>query len=112
VKLRYLKLIAVCVGIAMVFGASTQLVAQKKSSKSDIVRYDGRVTNVSKDKSLLTIQSKSGPLQITYTAKTTFTYRNKPGTVDDVKEGRRVIVLLDATQKDKLVAARIDVRDK
>jgi hypothetical protein len=46
-----------------------------------------------------------------YTEKTQFTDRNKAAKLEEVKEGRRVIVLGHTNDKNVLVATRIDVRD-
>ncbi len=103
--------LAVCVGVALVFALATQAVAQeKKAAKKEPIRYSGRINILSKDAKTITIQAKTGVLAIKYTDATKFTYRNKPGTIDDAKEGRRVIVLLDPAQKD-MVAVRVDVRE-
>jgi hypothetical protein len=102
--------LAICLGIALVFALATQAVAQEKKAGKEPIRYSGRVNVMSKDAKSITIQVKSGVMQIKYTDKTAFSYRNKPGTIDDVKEGRRVIILCDASQKD-LVAVRVDVRE-
>jgi hypothetical protein len=85
-----------------------QLAAQEIGKE---VRHEGRITRVSKDASTITIQAKAGIETIAFDKDTKFTYRNKPGTIDDVKEGRRVICLLNAAEKSRLLATRIDVRE-
>ena len=99
--------LAVCVAVALVCALATQAVAQ---AKKEPIRYSGRINILSKDAKTITIQAKSGVLAIKYTDATKFTYRNKPGTIDDAKEGRRVIILLDPAQKD-MIAVRVDVRE-
>ena len=44
-----------------------------------------------------------------HTEKTQFTYRDKPAKLEEVQEGRRVIVLGHMNDKNVLVATRIDV---
>ncbi len=120
-KTLSLRTMAFCLGAALLIGTAGQVLAQtpadtgaqpgaQTAAAKNPVRYDGRVTMVSKDASTVTVQAKSGTIQVKYTDKTKFTYRNKPGTADDVQQGRRVIVLLDPKEKD-MVAARIDVRE-
>jgi hypothetical protein len=48
---------------------------------------------------------------VVFNEKTAFTFRNKPATVEELKEGRRVIVVGQPNDKNQLVATRIDVRD-
>ncbi len=107
---RYMMVFAVCTALVLMLAIAGQAVAQEKTTKGN-VEYKGRVNAVSKDSSTIAIQSGSQVIQVKYTDQTKFTYRNKPGKLDDVKEGRRVIVLVDPAQKDKLVATRVDVRE-
>ena len=60
---------------------------------------------------IITIRKGNVQRQVAYSADTKVTYRNKPGSMDDVKEGRRVIVLGKFNDKTQLVATRIDVRE-
>ncbi len=86
-----------------------QLSAADKAASSG--RVSGIVQMVSKDTSTITVRKGSVPHTIVYTAETKFTNRNKPGSIDDVKEGRRVICLGKFDDKGaKLMATRIDVR--
>ena len=57
-------------------------------------------------------RGKTEQRQVMYDDKTAFTFRNKPAKVEEVKEGRRVIVLGKVNDKNVLVATRIDVRDE
>ena len=98
----------ICLALACSLIFAGQLLAQDTAKE---VKKEGRITRVSKDASTITIQAKSGIETIAYDANTKFTYRNKPGTIDDVKEGRRVICLINAAEKSKLLATRIDVRE-
>ncbi len=107
---RYMTVLAVCAALALMLATAGQVAAQQ-AAKGNTVEYKGRVTAVSKEASTISIQSGTQVVQVKYTDQTQFTYRNKPGKLDDVKEGRRVIVLVDATQKDKMIAKRVDVRE-
>jgi uncharacterized protein DUF5666 len=76
-------------------------------------RIDGTVRMMDKGTKTVTVRlrGKTNEQQVIYDDKTAFTYRNKPATLDDVKDGRRVIVLGKTNDKHQLVATRIDVRD-
>jgi hypothetical protein len=86
---------------------------EKKQKMTKEVRVEGRVALISKDKSSITVAKRGNVRQtVFYNNNTQFTYRNKPASFDDVKDGRRVICLGKYEEKDRLVASRIDVRDK
>ncbi len=100
------------VGLSLIFAllCATPL-ALAAQDKTAAVEYSGNVVMVNKDNSSITIQKGTQKFQIFYTDKTMVTNRNKKGgTIGDVKEGARVICLVDPKQTDKLVATRIDVR--
>ncbi len=85
-----------------------------KDEQSGLDKFDGRIMSINKDTSTITIQQsgKTATWQIIYNKDTTYTYRNQPGTIDDVKEGRRIIVLGKFEAKsNKMTATRIDVRE-
>jgi Domain of unknown function (DUF5666) len=92
--------------------ASVQKEEKAKAAKTD--RIDGGIQMIDKNTRTVTVtlRGKTTQRQVTYDDKTTFTFRNKPATVDELKEGRRVIVLGHLNDKAQLVATRIDVRDE
>ena len=47
-----------------------------------------------------------------FSDQTTFTFRNKASTIDELKDGRHVICLGKLNDKGELIATRIDVRDE
>ena len=100
-----------CAAVSLLLILAAGASAQEKKQKDETTRMDGRVHMVSKDTSTITIQKGSQQLQIKYDANTKFTYRNKPGTLDDVKEGRRVICLVKKGDGGAVLAARVDVRE-
>lgn len=77
-------------------------------------RIDGSVQMIDKAAKTITVRLRGKPVQrgVIYDDKTAVTFRNKPATLDEVKEGRRVIVLGKSNEKNQLMATRIDVRDK
>jgi hypothetical protein len=87
--------------------------AKPKPAAAKEDRLDGTVHMMDKATKTVTVRvrGKTEQRQVVYDDKTAFTYRNKPATLDDVKDGRRVIVLGKTNDKHQLVATRIDVRD-
>ena len=72
---------------------------------------EGRVKTINKDSSTIVIAKGSNPPHtVIFNAETKFTKRNQPATVEDLKEGRRVICLGKFDDKARLLATRIDVR--
>ena len=93
------------------------LEARQKDSKTAAGkqdRIDGTIHMIDKAAKAVTVRLRGKPdqRQVSFDDKTAFTYRNKPATIDELKEGRRVIVLGKMTDKGQLVATRIDVRDE
>jgi hypothetical protein len=95
--------------------ALTPLAAQKdaKTAAGRQDRVDGSVHMIDKATKVVTVRLRGKPQQqeVIYDDKTAFTYRNKPATLDEVKEGRRVIVVGKNNDKGQLMATRVDVRD-
>ena len=91
--------------------------ARQKDSKTAAGkqdRIDGTIHQIDKATKTVTVRLRGKPDQrpVTYDDKTAFTYRNKPATLDELKDGRRVIVLGKMNDKGTLAATRIDVRDE
>ena len=104
---------SICMGLLFGFlltlAVATEAKAQDKAAKED--RLTGSIHMINKDTSTVTIRRGNVQRQIIYSADTKITYRNKPSTMDEVKEGRRVIALGKFNDKTQLVATRIDVRE-
>jgi hypothetical protein len=96
-------------GFTLVLG--TGLYAQvKKDEQSGLDRIEGRIQEIDKDNSMLRVrQSESVLFQVAYSEETAITRRNEPASMDDLKEGLRVIVL-GKYENDTLNASRIDIR--
>jgi hypothetical protein len=107
----YVGLIAVL--LAGVFAVGVQAAGEK-----DFDRLEGLVQLISWDTSTVTVgeyltsQGNRFPRQVTFNNATRFTYRNKPSSVEMLKEGRRVICLGKFDAAGKFQAIRIDVRNK
>ncbi len=99
--------IGMVVGVMLLVALAAPMVAQDK--KED--RLSGRVHMVNKETSTITIRT-SGNTQryVVYSASTKFTLGNKDGSLDEVKDGVRLICLGKYDDKARLVASRIEVR--
>ena len=111
---RLFLVLGLFLGLVLV---SAPLQAGQKDSKTAAGkqdRIDGTIHMIDKTAKVITVRLRGKPDQreATFDDKTAFTYRNKPATVDEAKEGRRVIVLGKMTDKGQLVATRVDVRDE
>jgi hypothetical protein len=101
-----------CVAAALALLLVTGATAQDASKKPDDTQVSGRVVRVLKDSSTIMIQRDTRQTNILYDAKTKFTFRNEPSSIEEVKEGRRVICRVKANDKNQSLATRIDVREK
>jgi hypothetical protein len=88
--------------------------AQGKSQSPKEQRVDGTVRMMDKAAKTITVRVRGRVNErvVVYNDKTEFTFRNKKGALEDVADGRRVIVLGTPNDKNQLVARRIDIRDK
>lgn len=85
-----------------------QLSAADKAKEQ---RLSGTVKTINKDTSTITIAQGSTPRRtVIYSQDTKFTMRNQPGSITDMKEGRRVVCLGKYDDKAQLMATRIDIR--
>lgn len=105
-----------CLGLGLVVALVMPLGAQEKEpdkGKTALKRVEGTVQSVDKATKTLVVRlrGKTNTQAVVYNDKTMFTFRNKPGSLEDVKDGRNVICLGTPSDKDWL-AARIDVRDE
>ena len=111
-KVRFSGLIGLSLGILLsLVLAFTLAAADKKPKPPKEDRLSGRIQMMNKDTSTITLERGNIKRQVVYSADTKITYRNKPSTMDEVKEGRRVIVLGKFNDKAQLMATRIDVRE-
>ena len=94
--------------LALSLALTAPLKAQLKKTKPD--RIQGRVQMINKATSTITVREGQVPRQVVYDKNTKFTYLNKPATVDEVKDGRRLICVGKFDDKTRLVATRVDVR--
>ncbi len=96
--------------LVLCFGLFAQV---KKDAKTGQDRVEGTIQALNKAESSLTLVQTGVTTKptwhVAYNDQTKFTMRNKPGKVDELKEGQRVIVL-GKFEKDVLTATRIDIR--
>ena len=99
-----------CVAIALTLSAMP--VAAQEKEKAD--RVEGNVQAIDKATMTVTVtlRGKGNTVPVVFSDQTKFTFRNKDGSVDDVKVGRHVICLGKLNDKNQLIATRIDVRDE
>ena len=114
-RYRYPILTLLCMVIATSLVVATPLMAQadaaKKQGKVPPLRIEGTVVLLSKDSSRITVQQQGNVRRtVLYNEKTRFTFRNKPGSIDQLKEGIRVICLGKENDKKDYLATRIDIR--
>ena len=100
-------LLALLLGAAL---AAPATLAHAQDKKED--RVTGTVQLVKKDTMTILVTGEAGNAQhqVVYDADTKFTNDNKPGSIDDVSSGKRVICLGKLNDKGQLVARNIDVR--
>lgn len=105
-------LMGLLLGVVLSLSLATSAFAQKKKGKeAKEDRLSGTIHMINKDTNTITLRRGNVQRQVVWDTSTKITYRNKPGTMDDVKEGRRVICLGKFNDKTQLVATRIDVRE-
>jgi hypothetical protein len=105
-KRSYFVLSALCLALAV----SLAVLPLSAADKPD--RLTGSVKMINKDSSTITIRPRNTANQriIVYSADTKITLRGKASSMDQVKEGRRVICLGKFDDKNRLVANHIDIR--
>lgn len=87
--------------------------AQTKGAEPKLDRLDGRIQQVEKAAGVMTILvgRSNVPRKVVFNAETKYTTRNQAkGSVDDLKDGVRVICVGKFNDQNQLVAARIDIR--
>lgn len=104
--------LALVLSLALAGEVNAQKKKEEKAKAPKEDRLSGTVQMINKDTSVITLRTRDNIQRyVVYNAKTKFTYRNKPGSLDEVKDGRRVICLGKYDEKARLVATRVDVRE-
>jgi hypothetical protein len=96
--------------LATALVAPVSLSYAQDKAKED--RVTGTVQLVNKDTKTILVTGEAGNAQrqVLYDADTKVTKDNKPGSLDDVQNGRRVICLGKTDDKGQFLARHIDVR--
>ena len=89
------------------FAATVAANAQKKQKET---KWDGRVRMLKKEDSTIVLRVGAAERQVVYGPDTKFTVLNKPGSLADVKDGGRLIVLGTLDPQGRLMATRVDAR--
>lgn len=74
-------------------------------------RVSGRVQMIDKGTSTITLRKGNLDRWVVYNSDTKFTRQNMPSSVDELKEGQRVICLGKFDEKTRLAAMRVDIRE-
>ena len=98
------------ISLPLVLAAGFAIQAGAKDKAPRDARLDGRVQMINKDKSEITVRVSNSPRTIIYSGDTKWTKRNKPGAMEDIKEGYRVICVGKMNEKAQLMASRCDAR--
>ena len=99
-------MLGISLGLLISLGVTIQAGAQEKKKET---RIEGRVQAMNKDKSEIVVQRATTFRTVTYNSATKWTKLNQPGSMDDIKEGYRVICVGTITDK-KFVASQCDAR--
>lgn len=89
--------------------------AQEKRAAAKPDRVEGTVQSIDLATKTVTVTLRGKTIKtvpVIFSDETAFTFRNKKGSVDQVKDGRHVICLGKLNDKSELIATRIDVRDE
>ena len=117
---RLLVAMGLCLAIGLTVSAvpvaaqEKPVAAQEKKPAAKSSRVEGSVQSIDAATKTVTVRlrGKTNTVPVVFNDKTLFTFRNKAGSVDEVKEGRNVICLGKYNDKTQLIATRIDVRDE
>jgi len=105
-------MVALLLGTALFFTLVMVAGAQEKKKES-LDRVQGTIQLIDRGSNTITVRPSGGTAQrqVVYSDSTAITNQNKPGgTVDQLKDGVRVICVGKFNDKGQLVAARIDIR--
>jgi hypothetical protein len=86
--------------------------AEEKKAQPKLDRISGTIHMINKDTSVITVRTRNNQMrQVVYTPETKYTKRNKPGgSLDELKDGVRVICVGKFDENARLMASRIDIR--
>jgi len=104
------QFVAMGVLLGVTLAGPVAVVTRAQEKKPD--RVAGEVTLVNKDTKTIAVRptGTETPAQVVYDDHTKFTKDQKPGTLDDVSNGVRVICMGKMNDKGQLAATQCDVR--
>jgi len=102
-----LALVGLCLGAAPIVAP---LAAQYKAPKQQ--KVEGLVAGFDKASSTITIQEKNLRTRVSCDSRTHITFRNTTATVNEVKEGLRIVCMVRSNDRNQMLATRIDLREK
>jgi hypothetical protein len=115
---RLFVAMGLCLAIALTVSgpaaAQEKKAAPEKKATPKLTRVEGNVQSIDKPSKtvMVRLRGKTNTVPVLFSDKTLFTFRNKAGSVDQVKDGRHVICLGRYNDKQQLIASRVDVRDE
>jgi hypothetical protein len=101
-------------GMILAVSLTTSVQGQDKEKKVPGPKQDrvnAVVRSVDKATSSFIVRRGTQDMTVVYDSRSTITYKNKPSTADEIKEGRRVICLGSMNAKKQLEASQIDIRE-
>ncbi len=101
-------------GMILAVSLATSVQGQDKEKKVPGPKQDrvnAVVHSVDKGTSSFIVRRGTQDMSVVYDSHTTITYKNKPSTADEIKEGRPVICLGSMNAKKQLEASQIDIRE-
>jgi hypothetical protein len=103
---------ALILGMALAGSAVSAVHAQNEKKKTKPDRVAGTVEVLNKESKTIVVKATGGNAdkQVVYDDNTKFTKDNKPGKLEDVQNGVRIICLGTLNDKGQLMASRVDVR--
>jgi hypothetical protein len=87
----------------------------RKDAKTGLDRIEGIIQSIDRKASTITVRQKStteAVWQAVYNDQTKFTYRNTPASLDELKEGQRVVCLGKSESASHIAVTRVDIRTK
>ena len=99
-----------CLAIALSLSATPA--ATQEKDKADRVEGNVQSVDLAAKTITVTLRGKTNTVQVVFSDKTAFTFRNKASSVDEVKVSRHVICIGKLNDKAQLMATQIDVRDE
>ena len=104
-------LLAALVILVLAAIMSTPVLSQEERFPGGMDRLTGKVVNVDRSASIIRVAYNGVQREVVFNESTRFTLNNQRSSLDEVKEGRRVICRGRLDRKNRMVASLVVVRD-